>query len=53
MPRYDYSSMGFYTYDCLGWPLSQVPPRRGTVFPPAIPLAVSGPAGKAALQAAK
>jgi hypothetical protein len=32
LPRYDYVSMGFYTYDCLGWPFTQVPPGGGTVF---------------------
>ena len=31
MPRYDYVSMGFYTYDCLGWPFTEIPPGGGTV----------------------
>lgn len=53
MPRYDYSSMGFYTYDCLGWPFSEVPPGGGTVFLDEITLAVSGAAGTATIAAAK
>jgi len=23
--RYDYASIGFYTFDCLGWPFVAVP----------------------------
>jgi sugar/nucleoside kinase (ribokinase family) len=53
MPRYDYVSMGFYTYDCLGWPFTQVPPGGGTVFIDELTLAVSGAAGTAAIAAAK
>ncbi|MFO1034517.1 MAG: sugar kinase [Hyphomicrobiales bacterium] len=53
MPRYDYASMGFYTYDCLGWPFTEVPPGGGTVFLDEITLAVSGAAGTAAIAAAK
>lgn len=53
MPRYDYSSMGFYTYDCLGWPFTDVPPGGGTVFIDELTLAVSGAAGTAAIAAAK
>ncbi len=53
MPRYDYSSMGFYTYDCLGWPFTEVPPGGGTVFIDELTLAVSGAAGTAAIAAAK
>jgi sugar/nucleoside kinase (ribokinase family) len=53
MPRYDYTSMGFYTYDCLGWPFTEVPPGGGTVFIDEITLAVSGAAGTAAIAAAK
>jgi len=30
--RYDYVSVGFYTFDCLGWPFTQVPAGGGTVF---------------------
>lgn len=53
MPRYDYSSMGFYTYDCLGWPFTEVPPGGGTVFIDELTIAVSGAAGTAAIAAAK
>jgi hypothetical protein len=44
MPRYDYTSMGFYTYDCLGWPFTEVPPGGGTIFIDEITIAVSGAA---------
>jgi sugar/nucleoside kinase (ribokinase family) len=53
MPRYDYVSMGFTTYDCLGWPFTEVPPGGGTVFIDELTLAVSGAAGTAAIAAAK
>jgi sugar/nucleoside kinase (ribokinase family) len=53
MPRYDYTSMGFYTYDCLGWPFTEVPAGGGTVFIDELTLAVSGAAGTAAIAAAK
>jgi sugar/nucleoside kinase (ribokinase family) len=53
MPRYDYTSMGFYTYDCLGWPFTEVPAGGGTVFIDEITIAVSGAAGTAAIAAAK
>lgn len=53
MPRYDYSSMGFFTYDCLGWPFTEVPPGGGTVFIDELTLAVSGAGGTAAIAAAK
>jgi sugar/nucleoside kinase (ribokinase family) len=53
MPRYDYVSMGFYTYDCLGWPFTEVPPGGGTVFIDELTLAVSGAAGTAAIAASK
>ncbi len=53
MPRYDYSSMGFFTYDCLGWPYTEIPPGGGTVFIDELTLAVSGAGGTAAIAAAK
>jgi sugar/nucleoside kinase (ribokinase family) len=53
LPRYDYTSMGFYTYDCLGWPFTEVPSGGGTVFIDELTLAVSGAAGTAAIAAAK
>ncbi len=51
--RHDYSSIGFYTFDCLGWPFTAVPPGGGTVFIDELTLAVSGAAGTAAIAAAK
>jgi sugar/nucleoside kinase (ribokinase family) len=51
--RYDYVSVGFYTFDCLGWPVSEVPAGGGTNFIEDITLAVSGAAGTAAILAAK
>ncbi|MFM8745480.1 MAG: carbohydrate kinase family protein [Aestuariivirga sp.] len=53
MPRYDYVSMGFYTYDCLGWPFTEVPPGGGTVLIDELTLAVSGAGGTAAIAAAR
>jgi sugar/nucleoside kinase (ribokinase family) len=50
---YDYTSMGFYTFDCLGWPFSEVPAGGGTNLLTEIALAVSGAAGVAAIVAAK
>ena len=51
--RYDYASIGFYTFDCLGWPFTAVPPGGGTNFIDELTLAVSGAAGTAAIAAAK
>jgi sugar/nucleoside kinase (ribokinase family) len=51
--RYDYSSIGFYTFDCLGWPFTAVPEGGGTNFIDELTLAVSGAAGTAAIAAAK
>ena len=51
--RYDYVSVGFYTFDCLGWPFEAVPVGGGTNFLHEITLAVSGAAGTAAIVAAK
>jgi sugar/nucleoside kinase (ribokinase family) len=51
--RYDYASMGFYTFDCLGWPFTAVPEGGGTNFIDEITLAVSGAAGTASIAAAK
>jgi hypothetical protein len=30
-PRYDYTSMGFYTFDCLGWPFTAIPPAAAAI----------------------
>ncbi len=51
--RYDYASIGFYTFDCLGWPFTAVPPGGGTNFIEELTLAVSGAAGTASIAAAK
>ena len=50
---YDYASMGFYTFDCLGWPVSGIAPGGGTFFIDELTLAVSGAAGTAVIAAAK
>jgi sugar/nucleoside kinase (ribokinase family) len=51
--KYDFSSTGFYTFDCLGWPFTAVPPGGGCNFIDELTLAVSGAAGTAAIAAAK
>lgn len=51
--KFDYTSMGFYTFDCLGRPVSDIPPGGGTYFIDELTLAVSGAAGSAAIVAAK
>ena len=51
--RHDYVSVGFYTFDCLGWPFEAVPAGGGTNFISEITLAVSGAAGTAAIVGAK
>ena len=51
--RYDYSSIGFITFDCLGWPFVEMPQGGGTHMVEDFALAVSGAAGTAAIAAAK
>ena len=51
--RYDYSCIGFITFDCLGWPYVQMPEGGGTYLIEDFALAVSGAAGTAAIAAAK
>jgi sugar/nucleoside kinase (ribokinase family) len=51
--RYDYASIGFITFDCLGWPVNNLPPGADTFFIDEITLAVSGAAGTAVIAAAK
>jgi len=51
--RYDYASIGFYTFDCLGWPFVAVPEGGGTAALEDFTLAVSGAAGTAAIAAAR
>ncbi len=53
MPRFDYTSIGFYTFDCLGRPVEAIPPGGDTHFIEELTLAVSGAAGSAAIVAAK
>jgi sugar/nucleoside kinase (ribokinase family) len=50
---HDYAAMGFYTFDCLGWPFTGAPPGGGTFFIDELTMAVSGAAGTAAIAAAK
>jgi sugar/nucleoside kinase (ribokinase family) len=50
---YDYTSMGFITFDCLGWPFESIPEGGGCNFIPEFTLAVSGAAGTAVIAAAK
>lgn len=51
--RYDYTSIGFITFDCLGWPVTDLPPGADTFFIDDFTLAVSGAAGTAVIAAAK
>ncbi|MBA3324936.1 MAG: kinase [Rhodobacteraceae bacterium] len=51
--RFDYTSMGFITFDCLARPVTDIPPGGGTYFVEELTLAVSGAAGSAAIVAAK
>ena len=50
---FDYTSIGFYTFDCLGRPVTDIPPGGNTYFIDELTLAVSGAAGSAAVVAAK
>ena len=50
---FDYTSIGFYTFDCLGRPVTDIPPGGGTYFIDEFTLAVSGAAGSAAIVGAK
>lgn len=51
--NFDYASMGFYTFDCLGWPFTAIPPGGGCYLIDELTMAVSGAAGVAAIAAAK
>lgn len=53
MPSFDYTSMGFYTFDCLVRPVTQIPPGGDTYFVEELTMAVSGAAGSASIVAAK
>ena len=50
---FDYTSMGFITFDCLGWPFTAIPEGGGCYLIDEFTLAVSGAAGVAAIAAAK
>lgn len=50
---FDYTSIGFYTFDCLARPVTDLPPGGGTFFVDEFTLAVSGAAGSAAIVGAK
>lgn len=50
---FDYTSMGFYTFDALCRPVNDIPPGGNTYFVDDFALAVSGAAGSAAIVAAK
>lgn len=50
---FDYTSMGFYTFDALCRPVTDIPPGGGTFFVDEFTIAVSGAAGSAAIVAAK
>ena len=49
---FDYTSMGFITFDCLGWPFTAIPEGGGCYLIDELTLAVSGAAGVAAIAAA-
>ncbi len=51
--RYDYTSIGFITFDALAWPVTELPPNADTFFVQDFALAVSGAAGTAVIAAAK
>ncbi len=50
---FDYTSMGFHTFDALCRPVTEIPPGGNTFFVDEFTLAVSGAAGSAAIVAAK
>lgn len=51
--KYDYASMGFYTFDCLGWPVTSIPTGGDTYLIEELTVAVSGAAGTSAVVGAK
>ena len=53
MATFDYTSIGFYTFDCLVRPVTQIPPGGDTYFVDELTMAVSGAAGSASIVAAK
>jgi len=53
MATFDYTSLGFYTFDALCRPVTEIPSGGGTLFVDDFAIAVSGAAGSAAIVAAK
>jgi sugar/nucleoside kinase (ribokinase family) len=53
MPRFDYTAVGFITFDALCRPITHIPPGGDTFFVEDFALAVSGAAGSAVIVAAK
>jgi len=51
--KFDYTSVGFFTFDALCRPVSELPEKGNTLFVDDFTLAVSGAAGSAAIVAAK
>jgi len=52
-PSFDYTAVGFITFDALCRPVTHIPPGGGTYFVEDFALAVSGAAGSAVIVAAK
>ncbi|WP_375452192.1 carbohydrate kinase family protein [uncultured Devosia sp.] len=52
-PRFDYTAVGFITFDALCRPVTDIAPAGGTYFVDELTLAVSGAAGSAVIVAAK
>ena len=50
---FDYTAMGFHTFDALCRPVTEIPPKGDTFFVDEFTLAISGAAGAAAVVAAK
>ena len=51
--KYDYSAIGFITFDCLGWPFTMMPAGGETILIEDFAMAVSGAAGSAVIAASK
>lgn len=51
--KFDYTSLGFHTFDALCRPVEQIPPKGDTYFVEEFTIAISGAAGAAAIVAAK
>lgn len=51
--RFDYTAVGFHTFDALCHPVNSIPPNGDTFFVDDFAIAISGAAGAAAVVAAK